>query len=71
LKFEYTHFHQEQFDFLAEMRDLHYRIDRIEQLLQELIDNPVVDFSEAAVAGQWIDEQVQLLETNETKLILP
>lgn len=63
LNFEYKKFSKEQFHFLYEMRDLHYRVDRIEQLLQELIHNPEVDFSEADAAGKWIDEQVLLLES--------
>ncbi|KKJ24085.1 hypothetical protein T637_22010 [Enterobacter hormaechei subsp. hoffmannii] len=81
LKFRYHHFTNEQSEFLMEIRDLHYRVDRIEQLLQDLIENQVVDFSEATAAGKWIDEQVLLLESgnitanlpgsNETKLLPP
>lgn len=54
-----------------EIRDLHYRVDRIEQLLQDLIENQVVDFSEATAAGKWIDEQVLLLESGNITANLP
>lgn len=79
VKLRYHHFTNEQMDFLMEIRDLHYRVDRIEQLIQELIENQVVDFSEATAAGKWIDKQVLLLDSgnitanlpgsNETKLL--
>lgn len=69
LKFEYNHFSREQFAFLYEMRDIHYRIDCIESLLQHLIKDKVVDFGDSTAAGLWIDEQVLLIESNKNELL--
>jgi len=49
------------------MRDVHYRIDCIEQLLLDLIERKVVDFTDASVAGTWIEKQIQRLESNDVK----
>ncbi|HAV8436961.1 TPA: hypothetical protein JLC89_004652, partial [Escherichia coli] len=59
--FGYTKFAGQQFKFLDMMRDIHYRIDCIEQLLLDLIERKVVDFTDASVAGSWIEKQIRLL----------
>ncbi|EFL2030678.1 hypothetical protein ACXFC2_005135, partial [Escherichia coli] len=58
---------KQQFEFLDMMRDVHYRIDCIEQLLLDLIERKVVDFTDASVAGTWIEKQIQRLESNDVK----
>ncbi|HAM5260990.1 hypothetical protein [Escherichia coli] len=65
--FGYTMFTKQQFEFLGMMRDVHYRIDCIEQLLLDLIERKVVDFTDASVAGTWIEKQIQRLESNDVK----
>ncbi|CSE40427.1 IS911 orfA [Shigella sonnei] len=65
--FGYTMFTKQQFEFLDMMRDVHYRIDCIEQLLLDLIERKVVDFTDASVAGTWIEKQIQRLESNDVK----
>ncbi|HBR3960893.1 TPA: hypothetical protein L9T83_005267 [Klebsiella pneumoniae] len=50
---------------LKVLRDLHYRIDRLEMLLQELAKNTEVDFTTADTAGRWITEQIGKVEGNE------
>lgn len=71
IEIEYTRFSKDQFNFLQVMCDIHYRIDRIEQLLHELIAYNVVDFSEAAAAGEWINRQINRIESPEILLLPP
>lgn len=66
MTFDYYAIDQRQLDVLEVLRELHYRIDRIEMLLQELAENNEVDFNSADKAGIWITEQIGKLEVNET-----
>ncbi|EPJ7280240.1 hypothetical protein KY209_005639, partial [Raoultella ornithinolytica] len=65
MTFDYCKIDNQQFEMLEVLRELHYRIDRLEMLLQELAENNEVDFNTADKAGIWITEQIDKLEVNE------
>ncbi|HCD2000954.1 TPA: hypothetical protein NBJ18_002968 [Citrobacter farmeri] len=65
MTFDYRHIDKQQIEMLEVLRELHYRIDRLELLLQELAENNEVDFTAADKAGKWITEQIGKVEGNE------
>ncbi|WP_262266918.1 hypothetical protein [Klebsiella variicola] len=65
MTFNYHSYNNQQLTMLKVLRDLHYRIDRLEMLLQELAKNTEVDFTTADTAGRWITEQIGKVEGNE------
>ena len=58
-------------DLIDILGDLHFRIDRLEMLLQELAENHEIDFNKADEAGEWIDAQMRILESKEYVKQLP
>ncbi|HCI6191191.1 TPA: hypothetical protein NPO42_000947 [Klebsiella quasipneumoniae subsp. similipneumoniae] len=65
MTFDYHMQNTQQIAILEVFRELHYRIDRLEMLLQELAENNEVDFTTADTAGKWITEQIGKVEGNE------
>lgn len=65
MTFDYHMQNTQQIEMLEVLRELHYRIDRLEMLLQELAENNEVDFTTADTAGKWITEQIGKVEGNE------
>jgi hypothetical protein len=68
---KYRHFKKEQYDLIDILGDLHFRIDRLEMLLQELAENHEIDFNKADEAGEWIDAQMKKIESKEDVKQLP
>lgn len=67
VNFKYRGFSNEQYKLLNILRDLHFRIDRLELLLSELSENIDIDFTAADEAGEWINSQVEKIKSDELK----
>jgi len=68
---KYRDFGKEQYHLIDTLGDLHFRIDRLEMLLQELAENHEIDFNKADEAGEWIEAQMKKIESKEDVKQLP
>lgn len=64
----YRKFSEADYRMLDVLRDLHYRIDRLELLLIDLATNQV-NFDAADEAGLWISEQISRIETDNHSML--